>query len=275
MSLRPQVVSSLPLHLDPGPRGGRYTLDSFLLADFASASLRSIRSVNPAAPLVADLCAGTGVVGILMAVRRPALRVAGIDLQDRPLRLAVANARRSGLARRVGFIRADVRRADAWARPGSFHAAVINPPYHKAGTGRLSPDPARAMARHELTLPLASWIGAARHLLAPGGRLFFSHPAERETEVFGGLKDAGFALQRFRRVHPSRGGPAAILLAEASAPGPEAAPSPLALRPLVVCAASGLYTEEIRRLYARFGIETRRSRASSGPLAARRDMAGN
>ena len=169
--------------------------------------------MNPAAPLVADLCAGTGVVGILMAARRPALRVAGIELQDRPLRFAAANARRSGLARRVGFIRADVRRADAWARPGSFHAAVINPPYRKAGTGRLSPDPARAMARHELTLPLASWIGAACHLLAPGGRLFFSHLAERETEVFGGLKDAGFALRRFRRVHPSRGGPAAIFLA--------------------------------------------------------------
>ncbi len=243
--------------------------------------------MNPAAPLVADLCAGTGAVGILMAARRPALRVAGIELQDRPLRFAAANARRSGLARRVGFIRADVRRADAWARPGSFHAAVINPPYRKAGTGRLSPDPARAMARHKLTLPLASWIEAACHLLAPGGRLFFSHLAERETEVFDGLKDAGFALRRFRRVHPSRGGPAAIFLAEASAPGPrpalgpgpalgpEAAPSPRALRPLVVCAASGLYTEEVRRLYARFGIETRRSRASSGLRAARRDTAGN
>ncbi len=271
----------MPLYLDPGPRGGRCTLDSFLLADFASASLRSLRSVNPAAPLVADLCAGTGVVGILMAARRPALRVAGIELQDRPLRLAAANARRSGLARRVGFIRADVRRVDAWARPGSFHAAVINPPYRKIGTGRLSPDPARAMARHELTLPLASWLGAARHLLAPGGRLFFSHLVERETEVFGGLKDAGFALRRFRRVHPSRGGPAAILLAEASSPGPgpglgpEAAPLPRVLRPLVVCAASGLYTEEVRRLYACFGIETRRSRGSSGLRAARRDTAGN
>ncbi|MFQ5693726.1 MAG: tRNA1(Val) (adenine(37)-N6)-methyltransferase, partial [Nitrospinota bacterium] len=176
------------LRLEPGPRGHRYNLDAFLLADFASLSEETF---------VADLGTGSGVVGILLAFKHPRLHVEGIDLQWPLLRLAASNAGNCGLAGRVEPVRADLRKAGSWAKPGRFDAAVINPPYQKAGTGRLSPDPVRAMARHEVTLDLSAWLEAARHLIAPGGRLFVTHLAEREDEVVRRMEERGFGLRRF------------------------------------------------------------------------------
>lgn len=244
-----------PLRLDPGPRGDRYSLDAFLLADFASVLEGA---------LVADLGAGCGVVGLLLAFRNPGLRVVGIELQEGLLRVAAANARQSGLAGRVGFVRADLREAAAWARAGCFAAAVINPPYRKVGTGRLSPDPRRAMARHEVTLDLCAWLAAARHLVAPGGRLFFTQLAEREEESLRQMGERGFYLRRVRRVHPSEGKPAASVLVEAARGGSGSRPEDPAehLPPLIVYREAGLYTEEVRRMYERFGVEARGGRVA-------------
>ncbi|MBI2881934.1 MAG: hypothetical protein HYY21_10085, partial [Candidatus Tectomicrobia bacterium] len=178
--------------------------------------------------------------------------------------VAAANARQSGLAGRVGFVRADLREAAAWARAGCFAAAVINPPYRKVGTGRLSPDPRRAMARHEVTLDLCAWLAAARHLVAPGGRLFFTQLAEREEESLRQMGERGFYLRRVRRVHPSEGKPAASVLVEAARGGSGSRPEDPAehLPPLIVYREAGLYTEEVRRMYERFGVEARGGRVA-------------
>ncbi|MFQ5694239.1 MAG: tRNA1(Val) (adenine(37)-N6)-methyltransferase, partial [Nitrospinota bacterium] len=188
-----------PLRLDPGPRGHRYGLDAFLLADFAEVSGES---------LVADLGTGTGVVALLMAYRRPGLRVVGVELQGEFLRVAAANARRSRLVGSIAFVQADLRRTAAWAKGGRFDAVVVNPPYHKLGTGRLSPDPGRAMARCEVALDVPTWLGAARHLLSAGGRLFVVFLAERESELVSRMKEKGLPARRLRRVHPAAGRPA-------------------------------------------------------------------
>lgn len=260
------MISPLPvaphcgatLRLEPGPRGYRYNLDAFLLAEFADL---------PGQTLVADLGTGSGVVGVLLALRYPQLRVVGIDLQWDLLRLAADNARNSGLAGRFKGVRADLRQTRAWARPGRFHAAVINPPYRKVGAGRLSPDPARAMARHEVTLDLPAWLEAARHLIAPGGRLFVTHLAEREDEVVRRMGEKGFVLWKIRRVHPFEGTPPSTVLLEArregvnpgnsserrSSLGP--GNSPQEVPPLIVYREPGLYTEEIRGMYKGFELE--------------------
>ncbi len=263
----------IPISLDPGPRGGRYNVDAFLLADFASERWEWKDSLSPAentGPLVADLGTGTGVVALLLAYRCAALRVFGFDLREGSLAVAVANARNSRLTERAGFVLADVRRADLWSRGGWFDGAVINPPYRKAGTGRLSPDFDRAMSRHEVSLPLDAWLGAVAHMIRPGGFLIFCHLAERETEVIQAAQSAGFQLTRLRRVHPMENRPPTTILAEAVHPMGDAELAAAVHPPLIVYEEPGMYTEEARMIYERFGINLREDRAAAGRPSAER-----
>ena len=263
----------MPLSLDPGPRGGRYNVDAFLLADFASEHCVLKESSSPAentGPLVADLGTGTGVVALLLAYRCATLRVFGFDLREGSLAVAISNARNSRLTERVGFVRVDVRRADLWSRGGWFDGAVINPPYRTVGTGRLSPDSDRAMSRHEVSLPLDAWLGAAAHLIRPDGFLIFCHLAERETEVIQAAQAAGFQLTRLRRVHPMESRPATTILAEAVHPMGDAEFAAAVHPPLIVYKEPGMYTEEARMIYGRFGINLRDNRAAAGRQSAER-----
>lgn len=246
-----------PLLLDPGPCGGRYSLDAFLLADFASEcweSGGSHHAVETGRPRVADLGTGTGVVALLLAYRCSTLRLFGIDLQEHSLRIAMANARGSCLRERVDFFLADVRRADRWFGSGGIDGAVINPPYRKTGSGRLSPNPVRAMSRHELTLPLQSWLEAAAHMIRFDGNLIFCHLAEREFEVVRAVESAGFQLVRLCRVHPMKHRPPMIILAEATHRMNVLENKVEILSPLIVYKRPGMYTEGIRNIYERFGI---------------------
>ena len=246
-----------PLLLDPGPYGGRYGLDAFLLADFASNDWDPEHSHHTAEigrPKLADLCTGTGVVALLLAYRCPTLRLFGIDLQEHTLRIAMANARGSCLRERIDFILADLRQADHWFGGGEIDGAVINPPYRSMGSGRMSPNPARAMSRYELTLPLESWLGAAAHMIRLGGSLIFCHMAERELEVIQAAQSLGFQLVRLRRVHPMKHRPPMIILAKAVLKKSVLENNLEILSPLIVYKKPGMYTGDVRNIYERFGI---------------------
>ena len=127
-------------------------------------------------------------------------------------------ARRSvalnGLAGCVEIRRGDVRHPESLCAPTSFDAAVFNPPYRRLRSGRMNPDPEKAVARHEIAGTAGDFLAAAVLALKPGGRVYAIYPATRMVELLSRMRAARIEPKRLRIVHSRPGGRGELLLVE-------------------------------------------------------------
>lgn len=139
--------------------GYRFNIDSVLLADFAT--LKKGR--------VADLGAGSGILGILLRKRGHNGPFVGVEIDATAARCCHNNYARHGIEGLV--INQDLCLPHPELPRQGFMQIIANPPYGRPGTGRINPDPARARARHELALEDGALWARAGELLQPGGVL--------------------------------------------------------------------------------------------------------
>lgn len=233
----PDVPGAWRLALEQSRRGYRLSLDAFLLADFVSAETQG--------PLM-DLGTGCGVVALLLARCRPQDRIVGLELQTGLVRLARQNVVGNGLRHRVDMLQADIRQVRCLFPAGCFGTVVCNPPYRRAGHGRLNPNPEKAMARHELALTLPQVLDAACHLLYRRGAFALVYHPSRLAELCVGLDARQLRPQRLRQVHPDPQAPASMVLIEAIRGGRQAL---TVLPPLFICGTDGRYTAEMEAIF--------------------------
>ncbi|MEC4684570.1 MAG: tRNA1(Val) (adenine(37)-N6)-methyltransferase [Nitrospirota bacterium] len=222
--------------------GYRFSLDSVLLAGFAGCS-RGVRRV-------ADLGAGSGVVGLVLAMRYPWTEVLLIEIQEGLSALAQRNVELNQLGHRVQVLRADISSILHENSPDfieGFDAVVSNPPFRKPGTGRISPYSERAIARHEIKLTLTDLIRTSSALLKGRGRFFMVYHPCRFSEVINTMKEFFLEPKRVRFVHPDNTSEAAIVLIEAVKGG---GVELKVENPLFVYERDGLYTEEMDAFYS-------------------------
>lgn len=183
--------------------GYRFSVDAMLLSDFAGVR-RGDR--------VADLGTGCGIIPLLLLCSRDAGWVAGLEIQEGLAGQALRNMRINGLESRMAVVRGDLRRPPL--QNGSFDVVVSNPPYRRAGSGRINPDQERAIARHEIMACLDDVLKAARLLLRKKGKLAVIYPAERSAELLVRMRGAGLEPKRLRFVHSDLKSEAELVLAE-------------------------------------------------------------
>ena len=210
-----------------------------------------------------DLGAGTGAAGLAHAAMLRAIgggdAPAGprggapgplVLVERDPLAAALAreNLARSGVAGRVleADLLVEAGLAARGALPAGAAALVLtNPPFDDASRGRPSPDAARAAAHAMPAGALPAWLGAARRLLRPGGRLALIHRADALDLVLAAIARR-FGAARLTFVHPRAGAPASRVLVSARA----GSRAPLAVGPpLVVHAADGAFTPPAAALH--------------------------
>jgi tRNA1Val (adenine37-N6)-methyltransferase len=182
-------MDTAPLKLAQGASGYRYNRDSFILADFFDPS-----GVN----FLLDAGSGVGVVSILIGKANPAMKIAAVEINPREAAMSKANARENGLAR-YHAIAGDVMDCANLFRYLQFDAVVANPPYRKAGTGKLNADPVKAVARHELRMTLGGLVKVSASILREGGSLTLTMVWERRDEYLALLAGHGFHEKRFRQ----------------------------------------------------------------------------
>jgi tRNA1Val (adenine37-N6)-methyltransferase len=227
--------SILDIRLYQPKEGYRFSLDAVLLYSFVN--LKKAENI-------ADLGAGSGVVGLLLARKYPEAKVTLMELQESLYKLAVKNIGLNGLRDRVGAIKSDIRDIDL--EPGGFDLVVSNPPFRKPRTGLLSVDDERAVARHEIEMKLPELLRAASRLLKNRGRFVFIHHPLRLAELMRGLREAGLEPKRLRFVHGKRSSEAKMVLVEAVRHGREGLKVE---SPLFVYNDDGTYTEELMAIY--------------------------
>lgn len=222
-------------------QGYRFSLDAVLLADFAD--------IGPG-QAVADLGAGVGIIGIILARRIGYGRVVLVELQPRLAALARRNITNNALGPDMDVLEMDWNdlTADLVHQPmvgGQVDYVVCNPPYRSLGTGRVNPNNEEAIARHEIRGSLVGMIKAAKQLLVPGGKLAVIYPASRMARLMAELKNRGFEPKRMRMVHSRTHEGARFVMVEAKMNAGEELD---VLPPLIIYRNAGDYSREIKTI---------------------------
>ena len=101
--------------------GYRFSVDSLLLYDYVN-----LKKVNS----IADLGAGSGIVGILLAKKFPDARVSLFEIQEGLVGLARNNVSLNSLDGRVEVVACDLRSLPASdVKGGKYGLVVSNPPF--------------------------------------------------------------------------------------------------------------------------------------------------
>ena len=154
------------------------------------------------APVVVDLCTGSGAIACAVGDALPTSRVWAVDVDPAAAALAARNA--AGLP--VTVIEGDTAAALA-ELDGTVDVVVSNPPYIPPDAVPEDPevlawDPARALyggGEDGLDVPRAV-VASARRLLRPGGLLLMEHADVQGAAVRGLVSDLdGFTMVETRR----------------------------------------------------------------------------
>lgn len=145
---------------------------------------------------IADVCTGTGCIGLVLAHELLNAQVTAIDISPDALSLARENAQRLGLTDRFQGLENNLLEG---LEENSFDAVVSNPPYILSNVWKmLDPcvrdfEPRLALDGGadglELIRPLTE---QSARVLKPGGWLFLEIGYDQGPAVFQCLEDAGF-----------------------------------------------------------------------------------
>lgn len=225
------------LRLKQHRHGYRYSIDAVILAG----------AVHPTpGETVVDLGTGCGIIPLILAFRRPGVRIWGVELQAALSALAEENVRENDMASRVKVVCADMRDIRPERVGGPVDMVVSNPPYRRGRSGRVNPDRQRALARHEIAITLPEVVRVARKLLKTGGRFTVIYAAGRIAELLSHMRAERIEPKRLRNIHSSDGQDARLVLVEGVRDG---GPGMVVSPALIVFDGDGQYTEEMQAMF--------------------------
>jgi tRNA1Val (adenine37-N6)-methyltransferase len=150
--------------------------------------------------LVVDLGAGCGVISLILAAKKKAGFIFGIELQSELAFQAKRNIRLNRFDKKIAIIQGDLRYPPM--ATGFAHVVVSNPPYRQGKSGRINPHSGKAIARHEIAASLDDILAASKMLLGIGGKLALIYPANRLTEICSKMKDQDLEPKRLQIIFP-------------------------------------------------------------------------
>ena len=223
-------------------RNSRFGTDAVLLADFA-APKRIDRAV--------DLGTGGGIIPLLwLCSDAPRQQVIGVEIQSECCELANRSIAENGDAERFAVIQGDLRRIGDYLPREQYSLVTCNPPYFPAGSGFVNQTEGRTVARSETMCRLEDVCEAARYLLKYGGRLCVCQRPERLTDLICAMRSSQIEPKRARLVQQRVTSVPWLVLVEGRRGGN---PGLKWLPTLLVEAADGGYTEEMKSVYGRYG----------------------
>ena len=218
--------------------GYRFSLDALLLGHFATVKRRE---------KVVDLGTGNGIIPLILANLHSQVSITGVELQRGLAERAARNVKLNRLENRIQIRRGDVRAVASVGAPESFDVVVCNPPYRRQGSGRVSPNDEKQIARHELHGELADFLDAAVFLLSAKGRIALVYLAGRAVDLVSSMRQARLEPKRLRLVHSFSDVAASLVLVEGVKNGRSGVDI---LAPLIVYRRGKEYSDEMAAMIA-------------------------
>ena len=172
----------------------RFTSDSILLSKFVAAGNGEV---------VADFCAGGGVVGLNFFAHNTGITsVTFFEAQKELAALCEESVALNGLQdkMKVECMRLQDIPAEYIEK---FSLILCNPPFENGGFENA--DPKKASCRKELSLTLEELVLCAKRCLKFGGRFVLCHRSDRSAEVIAALHAAGLEPKQIQFVAGRKG----------------------------------------------------------------------
>ena len=187
----------------------RFTSDSVLLSKFVKGKKGDV---------VADFCAGSGIVGLHFMCLNT--HISSVTLYEMQPALSDMSARTIQYNNFVKAAAVCARVQDIGAEyNGRYSLVLCNPPYERGGFENISYE--KAICRKEITITLAEILDVAARVLKFGGRLAIINRADRVAELIYGLKSRSLEPKRMQFVCGRQGGKPYLVMVEAAKGGRE------------------------------------------------------
>lgn len=184
----------------------RFTSDSVLLSKFAKPKKNDV---------VADFCAGSGIVGFhfyaLHKEQFPNMPITLFELQKELSNLSKKTARLNGFTN-FSFEEGKLQELKKDYHE-KFSLILCNPPYEKGGFD--NEEYQKAICRKEITITLKEIAKAVSYALKFGGRLAMLHRADRLAEVCYTLKEYNLEVKKLQFIGGRYGMKPYLILIEA------------------------------------------------------------
>jgi tRNA1(Val) A37 N6-methylase TrmN6 len=181
----------------------RFTSDSILLSRFVKGKLNDV---------VADFCAGSGVVGLHFACLNGHIKsVTLFEMQESLYDMSARTIEYNGF-KNVNAVHCKLQDIGG-EYDDKFSLILCNPPYETAGFENLSYE--KAICRKEITITLAEIVQIACKKLKFGGRLAIINRADRVAELIYLLKSRGLEPKRMQFVAGAQGAKPYLVMVEA------------------------------------------------------------
>lgn len=218
-------------------KGYRFSVDSLLLADFAT--------LQRGDQLV-DLGAGSGIISLILALRFPETTITEVEIQEDLADMAARSVVLNNMGDRIRVCTGDVKKIRELFTAQSFDVAIFNPPYRRLDSGRINPESEKAIARHEIKGTLEDFLVSARYLLKESGRVYAIYPAKRIVQIIAAMRGNGIEPKRLRVVHSNKTSGGVFILVEGiKGAGEEAKILP----PLFIYRDDGRYSKEVQGIF--------------------------
>lgn len=180
-----------------------FTSDAVLLSKFASVKYNDI---------VADFCAGSGIVGLhLFCSHKNVKSVTLFEMQKELFELSVKSVKYNNLEDKFTCINTKLQDINSEFY-GKFSLIVCNPPYMEKNTGEINEKECIAVCKREITLSLEELISVAEKCLKYGGRFAMCFRADRVCDVIYLMKNKKIEPKKIQFVSAKNKEPYLVLI---------------------------------------------------------------
>ncbi len=184
--------------------GYRFSIDAILLAEFVT-----IRQGD----VVVDLGTGCGVIPLILLLTKSVRYAFGLEIQEELAGQAARNVLLNGFDDKMGVVLGDIKNPPIAIE--SADVVICNPPYRQVKSGRINPDPRRAIARHEIMASIDDILRAARSVLRKKGRLALIYSSVRLADILVRMRRFNLEPKKIQIIYPDLNSGAKLVLVEA------------------------------------------------------------
>ena len=184
--------------------GYRFSIDAILLAEFVT-----IRQGD----VVVDLGTGCGVIPLILLLTKRVGYAFALEIQEELAGQAARNALLNGFNDKMRVVMGDIKNPPIAKE--SADVVICNPPYRQVKSGRINPDPRRAIARHEIMASIDDILRAAKGVLRKKGRLALIYSSVRLADMLVRMRRFNLEPKKIQIIYPDLNSGAKLVLVEA------------------------------------------------------------
>jgi tRNA1(Val) A37 N6-methylase TrmN6 len=225
------------LRIIQSPSVFSFSLDAVLLSKFVQVPIQKGNLI--------DLCAGNGVIPLLVSTRTKG-KIIGVEIQERLFDMATRSVQYNQLSEQITMVHGDINEIPKSIGYSKFDVVTCNPPYFPTPSQEeINKNEHYAIARHEILCTLEDVVRVSSQLLREGGKAAFVHRPGRLMDILSLMRKYRLEPKRLQFVYPKKEKEANTILVEGIKDG---SPDLKLLPPLVVYNDKHEYNPEIRRI---------------------------